>query len=101
MGRRETVVGGGGSITGSAVHDASIHDLPVHYFDYTGSKIMPSLAKDWKVSDDGKAIAIYLRKGAKWSDGEPLTAVKSAWCFRNRWRRLRPVIAPANCLCGA
>ncbi len=43
-------------------------------FDYTGSKIMPSLARDWKVSDDGKTTTIYLRKGAKWSDGKPLTA---------------------------
>ena len=43
-------------------------------FDYTGSKIMPSLARDWKVSDDGKTTTIYLRKGAKWSDGKPFTA---------------------------
>ena len=43
-------------------------------FDYTGTKIMPSLARDWKVSDDGKTTTIYLRKGAKWSDGKPLTA---------------------------
>ena len=43
-------------------------------FDYTGTRIMPSLARDWKVSDDGKTTTIYLRKGAKWSDGKPLTA---------------------------
>jgi len=43
-------------------------------FDYTGTKIVPSLARDWKVSDDGKTTTIYLRKGAKWSDGTPLTA---------------------------
>jgi peptide/nickel transport system substrate-binding protein len=43
-------------------------------FDYTGTKIMPSLARDWKVSDDGKTTTIYLRKGAKWSDGKPFTA---------------------------
>ncbi len=44
------------------------------HFDYTGATIMPSLAKDWSVSDDGKTITITLRKGAKWSDGQPLTA---------------------------
>lgn len=44
------------------------------HFDYTGNKIVPALAKDWKVSDDGKTITIYLRKGAKWSDGQPFTA---------------------------
>jgi peptide/nickel transport system substrate-binding protein len=43
-------------------------------FDYTGNKIIPCLARDWKVSDDGKTTTIYLRKGAKWSDGKPLTA---------------------------
>lgn len=43
-------------------------------FDYTGTKIIPSLARDWKVSDDGKTTTIYLRKGAKWSDGKPFTA---------------------------
>ncbi len=48
-------------------------DKPL-FFDYTGSKIDPSLARDWKVSDDGKTITLYLRKGAKWSDGTPFTA---------------------------
>ena len=43
-------------------------------FDYTGSKIIPCLARDWKVSGDGKTTTIFLRKGAKWSDGKPLTA---------------------------
>src|SRR5215469_4804480 len=43
-------------------------------FDYTGTKIVPSLARDWKVSDDGKTTTSYLSKGEKWSDGKPLTA---------------------------
>ena len=44
------------------------------HFDYTGSTITPSLAKAWKLSDDGKTTTITLRKGAKWSDGNPFTA---------------------------
>jgi peptide/nickel transport system substrate-binding protein len=43
-------------------------------FDYTGTRIIPSLARDWKVSDDGKTTTIFLRKGANWSDGKPFTA---------------------------
>ncbi len=43
-------------------------------FDYTGTKVMPSLAKDWRQSDDGKVTTIFLRKGLKWSDGQPFTA---------------------------
>ena len=43
-------------------------------FDYTGNKVTPSLVKDWRQSDDGKVTAIFLRKGLKWSDGQPFTA---------------------------
>jgi peptide/nickel transport system substrate-binding protein len=43
-------------------------------FEYTGTKIMPSLARDWSVSPDGKTTTILLRKGARWSDGTPFTA---------------------------
>ncbi len=65
------------AFTGPADHENGnrINSMDkILHFDYTGSKIMPSLAKDWTVSDDGKTITIYLRKGAKWSDGQPLTA---------------------------
>ncbi|MCC6167468.1 MAG: ABC transporter substrate-binding protein [Caldilineaceae bacterium] len=37
-------------------------------------KLTPNLAKGWEVSEDGKTITIFLRNGAKWSDGEPFTA---------------------------
>jgi peptide/nickel transport system substrate-binding protein len=43
-------------------------------WDYTGNKPAPSLVKDWRQSDDGKVTAIFLRKGLKWSDGQPFTA---------------------------
>jgi len=44
------------------------------FWDYTGTKPMPCIARDWKVSDDGRVIAILLRLGMKWSDGHPITA---------------------------
>jgi len=34
----------------------------------------PNIIKDYTVSDDFTTYTIYLRKGMKWSDGEPLTA---------------------------
>jgi len=43
-------------------------------FDYTGNRVAPALAKDWRLSDDGKVCTIFLRKGLKWSDGQPFTA---------------------------
>lgn len=36
--------------------------------------IMPGVAEDWEVSDDGLIWTFYLRDNAKWSDGEPVTA---------------------------
>jgi peptide/nickel transport system substrate-binding protein len=45
------------------------------FVDYTGiAKIVPSLAKGWEIADGGKRLRIMLRKGTKWSDGEPFTA---------------------------
>jgi peptide/nickel transport system substrate-binding protein len=44
------------------------------FWDYTGTKIQPSVAKDWKVSEDGKTITLTFRKGMKWSDGQPFSA---------------------------
>jgi len=35
---------------------------------------VPNVAKGWKLSKDFKTITLYLRKGLKWSDGEPFTA---------------------------
>jgi peptide/nickel transport system substrate-binding protein len=44
------------------------------FWDYTGTKIVPSVAKAWEMSPDGKNIRVWLRKGMKWSDGAPFTA---------------------------
>src|SRR5437899_1326291 len=65
------------AFTGPADHENrnQINSLDkILTFDYTGTKIIPSLARDWKVSDDGKTTTIFLRKGARWSDGTPFTA---------------------------
>ncbi len=39
-----------------------------------GKTVMPNIAKSWEFTDEGKTLTIYLRKGIKWSDGEPFTA---------------------------
>ena len=44
------------------------------FWDYTGTKIVPCVARDVKMSEDGRVIAVLLRKGHKWSDGHPFTA---------------------------
>ncbi|WP_136068946.1 peptide ABC transporter substrate-binding protein [Modicisalibacter radicis] len=37
-------------------------------------EVMPGMATDWEVSEDGKTYTFHLREGATWSDGEPVTA---------------------------
>ncbi len=44
------------------------------FWDESGNKIVPSVAKSVDMSADGKTFTIHLRKGMKWSDGAPFTA---------------------------
>ena len=39
-----------------------------------GQKVIPNIAKSWDVSSDGKTYTFHLRKGMKWSDGQPFTS---------------------------
>src|SRR5262249_41508037 len=57
---------------------ASVYPTLVQYnADFT--KIVGDLATSWKVAPDGRTITFHLKKGAKWSDGTPLTASDAAW----------------------
>ena len=64
-------------------------------FDYTGNKVAPSLAKDWRLSDDGKVCTIFLRKGLKWSDGQPFTADDFVFWYTDIYQNKELVPAPA------
>jgi peptide/nickel transport system substrate-binding protein len=44
------------------------------YWDYDFKKLVPNIARDFKISDDGKVLTLYLRRGMRWSDGQPFTA---------------------------
>jgi oligopeptide transport system substrate-binding protein len=44
----------------------------------------PAVAEKWKISPDGKTYTFYLRKNAKWSNGDPVTAHD----FEYAWKRL-------------
>jgi peptide/nickel transport system substrate-binding protein len=53
------------------------------FWDYTGTKIVPSVAKGVDMSADGKVYTIKLRKGMKWSDGAPFTADDFVFWFED------------------
>jgi len=52
---------------------ASGTDAPL-YWDYTGEKIVPNIARSYEVGDGGRTLTLQLRRGMKWSDGQPFTA---------------------------
>src|SRR4029453_2008520 len=66
------------------------------HVDFTGIKIVPSVARDWKVTDGGRTTTLYLRKGLKWSDGEPFTADDLMFWYEDLYsnRELTPTPAP-------
>jgi peptide/nickel transport system substrate-binding protein len=39
-----------------------------------GSQLMPNVAKAYEISNGGRTFTFFLRKGHKWSDGQPFTA---------------------------
>ncbi|MRR31819.1 hypothetical protein EG834_16135, partial [bacterium] len=50
------------------VYDALVRFSP------DGSKVEPRLIESWESSEDFTTWTIHMRKGAKWSDGEPFTS---------------------------
>jgi oligopeptide transport system substrate-binding protein len=49
--------------------------------------IEPGVAQRWEASEDGKAYTFYLNPDARWSNGDPVTAVDFDWSLR---RSLHP-----------
>jgi len=46
-------------------------------------KIVPGLAKGYSFTQGNKVLTVYLRKGLRWSDGEPFTADDIVWWFED------------------
>jgi len=71
----------GGTLTSPALGTHQAHDeeytrvQPLFLVSRDDFKtVIPNIAKGWDFSEDMKTLTIYLRKGMKWSDGEPYTA---------------------------
>jgi len=66
------------------------------FWDYTGTKVMPCLARDWKQSADGKTVTIWLRKGMKWSDGAAFSADDFVFWFQDVYlnKDIQPTLHP-------
>jgi peptide/nickel transport system substrate-binding protein len=57
-----------------ALHDALVKPMPGH-------PMAPSLAESWSVSPDGLVYEFFLRRGAKFHNGDPVTAEDVKFSF--------------------
>ncbi|MFW5986493.1 MAG: ABC transporter substrate-binding protein [Halanaerobiales bacterium] len=48
------------------------------------TEVIPGLAKEWEISEDGKTVTFYLREGVEFHDGNPVNAEAIKWNF-DRW----------------
>lgn len=52
-------------------------------------QLLPAVAESWQESDDGKTYLFQLREGARWSNGDPVTAHDFVFSWR---RALMPAL---------
>src|SRR5213083_2180954 len=68
-----------------ALHDAVVKPLP-------GNPMAPALAESWNVSPDGLVYEFVLRRGARFHNGDPVTAEDVKFSFeRYRGAASRPL----------
>jgi len=68
------------------------------FWDYTGDKVMPNLARGLEMQDGGKTWLLQLRRGMKWSDGKPFTADDFVFWFEDVYRNKDLVPTPSATL---
>jgi peptide/nickel transport system substrate-binding protein len=59
-------------------------------------EVVPNLAKGWEINEDSTELSLFLREGAKWSDGTPFTANDIMFWFEQMYmnEELVPVRSP-------
>src|SRR5437870_374134 len=65
------------------------------FWDYTGDKAVPNLARGLEMQDGGRAWLVRLRRGMKWSDGKPFTADDFVFWFEDIYRNKDLVPTPS------
>jgi len=65
------------------------------FWDYTGDKVTPNIAKGYEMQDGGRTLVIHLRRGMKWSDGRPFTADDFVFWFEDIYRNKDLIPTPS------
>ncbi len=68
------------------------------FWDYTGDKVLPNIAKGLEMQDSGRTWVLHLRRGMKWSDGKPFTADDFVFWFEDIYRNKDLVPTPSAAL---
>jgi peptide/nickel transport system substrate-binding protein len=50
-------------------------------YDPVKEEVVPALARNWEIGPDNKVYTFHLRRGLRWSDGEPMTAEDVIFTF--------------------
>jgi peptide/nickel transport system substrate-binding protein len=66
------------------------------FWDHTGDKVVPNIAKGWEMSDGGRTLTLHLRRGMKWSDGQPFTADDFLFWFEDMYQNKELVPTPSS-----
>ncbi|MEO8714838.1 MAG: ABC transporter substrate-binding protein [Acetobacteraceae bacterium] len=64
------------------------------FWNADGSAIVPSAAKGYELTEDGKTYTLHLRKGMRWSDGAPFTADDFVFWFEDLYQNKEIVPTP-------
>jgi peptide/nickel transport system substrate-binding protein len=64
------------------------------FWDHTGEKVSPNIAKGYEMQDGGKTLVLHLRRGMRWSDGQPFTADDFVFWFEDIYRNKDIVPTP-------
>ncbi|MEM9082410.1 MAG: peptide ABC transporter substrate-binding protein [Planctomycetota bacterium] len=62
----------------------AIYDTLVRFDNLGDFSVVPAVAERWTISDDQRTYTFFLREGAKWSNGDPVTAHD----FVEAWKRM-------------
>jgi len=65
------------------------------FWDYTGDKVTPNIAKGYEMQDGGRTLVLHLRRGMKWSDGKPFTADDFVFWFEDIYRNKDLIPTPS------
>ncbi|MCC7367087.1 MAG: ABC transporter substrate-binding protein [Chloroflexi bacterium] len=68
------------------------------FVDPTGTQIVPNLVRGYEVTEGGRVTTLQLRRGMRWSDGQPFTADDFMFWFEDVYQNKELVPAPTSAM---